>query len=80
MASTSVEQYHKIAGLEHRTKIAPCVCCHLTFQWLIGFLSFWLDNTHAAQHCFDLSASQQACQEIVLSTNGQQPTATNLWV
>jgi hypothetical protein len=69
MASTLVQQYHKIAGLEHSTKIAPCVRCHFTFQWLIGFLSLWLDNTYAAQYCLDLPASQQARQEIILSTD-----------
>jgi hypothetical protein len=80
MAATLVEQYHKIAGLEYSTKIAPCVCCHLTFQWLNGFLSLWLDNTHAAQYCLDLPASQQARQEVVLSTNRQQPNAAESWV
>ena len=80
MASTSVEQYYKVAGLERGTEVAACVRRHLTFQWLIGFLTFWLNNTHAAQHCFELSASQQARQEVFLTSDWQQSTATKLWV
>ena len=79
MAPTPIEQHYKVARLEHSTEITPCVRRHFTFQWLIGFLAFWLDNSHVAQHRLDISASQQARQEVVLSTSWQ-PTAAELWV